>query len=249
MKSSSNNREGNVDLVKPFGDDFLSLVFSVTWPEFYNNDYAYFDPECAFSDVRVDIRAETGGSEKPVGYAEMQVMNRALVSRSRVTEIEAADAYGDKVYEYSRLLFNSYGGIKDSIANQLGILFEEHMYDIAFVMRIVIFPEFRGTGVLKDLFQFMRFRIGQNVLFVGEPFPLQYEDGWDKIARRDGLGSFDRDENHFRKAKMKIRRHYIKNGLVSVPAGKKLLFLVSGQNPNPVLDNKLDIVDNFFLKP
>lgn len=245
MKNSSNSGDGNVDLMKPFGEDFLSLVFSVTWQDFYGADYAHLDPECAFSDVRVDIRADPGGLEKPVGYAEMQVMNRALVSRSRVTEICAADACGDKVYEYSRLLFNSSGGIKNSIAKQLGILFDEHMYDIAFVMRIVIFPEFRGTGVLKDLFQFMRFRIGQHVLFVGEPFPLQYEEEGNEITRRDGLGLFDRDENHFRNAKMKIRRHYIKNGLVSVPAGKKLLFLVSGQHPNPVLDDELDIVDNY----
>lgn len=210
----------------------ISPVFTIEQGEFYSSEYNDFEN----SIHSVTVKIHNDETQESIGYAEMKIMNRAIIRHSNATEIMAADAYSDKVYEYSVRLFNAYGGIKENIAEQLGIWFSEELYDIAFVMRIVIYPKFRGYGILRDLFQFMRFQMGQTILYVGEPFPLQYEGRKDR-EEKDGLNNFSKELKKFKNAKNKIRRHYINNGLISIPSAKGLLFLFSANEPNQILDN------------
>lgn len=199
--------------------------------------------------IMEELYDEEDREEEEIGYANVTMLNLRVLRLTDFCDIfDACDAESDDMLEMAENLFDhrfKYT-LKQGILKDLGIPWPFCQdYDLALVSRIIIHEKFRGSeNILKDLFQHMRFHLGQKVIIAGTPLPLQYEGTYEGCAYEKVVNMDELDEKRFKDmdyktALKKIRKHYIECGLIPSKTAKDYLFLVS-DNPNKVLDNWLN---------
>ena len=201
------------------------------------------DFEAYVHDIRVEIMAwdEEIDDDTIAGYAEMTYWNRMLsLNTCRYHPFEICDNVSDHMVNLYNAIFNEEDPyfLKESVAKQLSL--DNEMdglieLDICLVNRIVIYPKYRGQGLLRELFKNLGSQIGTRALIAGIPFPLQFEAK--RFRQKD-----DNVDNYFKeteleKATLKIKKHYIKNGLVEVSSAPGWLFLTPYSLPVQVYES------------
>ena len=203
------------------------MIFNYSFQS--ENENGDFEPY--IHNIRVDIMLfddETCDPSIHAGYAEMVYWNRQL---SRRHCSEAPSEICDYVSQHMLDLYNdifqedSYD-LKESVARQLNLedeIWGSNTLDICLVNRIVVYPEYRGQGILRELLKNIGSQIGTRALIAGIPFPLQFED---KVFRQDAheLDGLPTDIT-FEEAQKKVRKHYIKIGLKKARSAPRWLFL------------------------